>query len=291
MKRLVALAVLAVAASGCGGGGSGVEVPTIQAARNYELVDFVPKGPITPGKPTTISFTIRLPDGSALTKFKRGPGPHTGVHLIYVRRDLSTMIHHHPPLHGSATIVDHAVFPTPGPYRLVIDVYPASCPSSVTSLPGESLVACNFQLFKWITVAGTYKPLPLPPFKSSETIDGYHFVLTGATHLVAIQAKLAQVTVTDPDGRPATFTPWYGALAHAIFFRKGSLDYFHTHICSKNAVGCTSILGSKTVTGISTTPGKLNVGMLFADSGTWRLFLQCKVNGHVLTAPFTLRVS
>jgi len=25
-------------------------------------------------------------------------------------------------------------------------------------------------------------------------------------------------------------------------------------------------------------------------SGTWRLFLQCRVNGHVITAPYTLQV-
>jgi len=140
-------------------------------------------------------------------------------------------------------------------------------------------------------VTGVYRPLPLPPPTSTETVDGYRFVLTGAGHLAAVQAKLVQVTVTAPNGRPATFTPWYGALAHAIFFRKGSLDYFHTHICAKNAIGCTSILGSKTVTGVSTTPGKLNVGVLVPVAGTWRLFLQCQVNSHLLTAPFTLHVS
>ena len=39
-------------------------------------------------------------DGTTLTKFRRGPGPHTGVHLIYVRDDLSTIVHHHPPVPG-----------------------------------------------------------------------------------------------------------------------------------------------------------------------------------------------
>ena len=101
-----------------------------------------------------------------------------------------------------------------------------------------------------------------------------------------------------PDGhrhRPATasrrkFTPWYGALAHAIFFRQGSLDYFHTHVCAPGASGCTSLLGGASVAGTSSTPGKLRVGVLVPVAGTWRLFLQTKVNGHVLTAPFTLRV-
>ena len=80
------------------------------------------------------------------------------------------------------------------------------------------------------------------------------------------------------------------AFAHAIFFRQGTLDYFHTHICAPGATGCTSALGGAQVTGVSSTPGKLTVGVLVPAPGTWRLFLQCKVNGHVLTAPFTLNV-
>jgi hypothetical protein len=97
--------------------------------------------------------------------------------------------------------------------------------------------------------------------------------------------------VTAPDGKAAAFTPWYGALAHAIFFRKGSLDYFHTHVCAPGASGCTSLLGATRVTGTSATPGELTVGVLVPVAGTWRLFLQCRVNGTIVTAPFTLMVS
>ena len=46
------------------------------------------------------------------------------------------------------------------------------------------------------------------------------------------------VNVTDAAGKPVTFTPFYGALAHAIFFRQGTLDYFHSHICG-NDPACT----------------------------------------------------
>ena len=54
--------------------------------------------------------------------------------------------------------------------------------------------------------------------------------------------------------------------------------------------GCTSVLGPVKVTGSSTTPGKLNVGVLVPAPGTWRLFLQLKPDGKVLTVPFTLQV-
>jgi hypothetical protein len=226
-----------------------------------------------------VSFRIVQPSGRTLTQFKRGPGPHTGVHLIIVRRDLATIIHRHPPINvnGVASVV--VTFTKPGPYRVVIDAYPAA-----------QAVQPNFQLFGTLRVQGTYRPQPLPAFASSETVDGYRFTLHGRPKLHAIDAGDLVMTVTDPQGRPANFTPWYGALAHAIFFRRGSLDYFHTHICAPGASGCTSVLAGTKVTGTSSTPGKLTVGVLVPAPGIWRLFLQCKVDGHVLTAPFTLTV-
>src|SRR5205085_11417083 len=115
--------------------------------------------------------------------------------------------------------------------------------------------------------------------------------LSGGAHLRAIQAEDVVVHVTGPNGSPAHFTPWYGALAHAIFFRRGSLDYFHTHVCSPGATGCTSIFGPVKISGTSTKPGKLTVGVLVPAPGTWRLFLQCRAGGRVLTAPFTLHVT
>ncbi len=279
--------------AGCGGGGGGGGGVTIQPARVYRLAGFQPSGSVPAGKPVTVSFSIRQPDGATLTRFRTGPGPHTGVHLIYVRADLADIVHHHPPLQRSGDIVDRVVFPAPGPYRLVIDVYPASCGAS-TSSAAEGAAAgatCNFQLFRTIDVAGAYAPQPLPPTTQAQTVDGYRFTLSGAAHLRAIQAQLVQVRVTAPDGKPAVFGTWYGALAHAIFFRRGSLDYFHTHVCAPGAVGCTSVLGGTKVTGTSSTPGKLTVGVLVPVPGTWRLFLQVKVNGTVVTAPFTLHVA
>ncbi len=279
---LVALAALALLAAGCGGssGSSGI---TVGAARTYRLTGFRPAAPVPPGKPTVVAFTITQPDGTPLVDFKRGPGPHTGVHLIIVKDDLSTIVHVHPPIGADGRIRQVVTLPSAGPYRVVVDAYPASTPTGQT----------NFQLFAKIAVSGAYRPRPLAAAASAQqvTVDGFLFELHPHAPLHAIQPAFLMITVRDPSGRPAEFTPWYGALAHAIFFRKGSLDYFHTHICSAGALGCTSALGATKVTGSSTTPGKLTVGVLVPVAGTWRLFLQCQVNGHVLTAPFTLRVA
>lgn len=280
MRRLapgVLAVLLAVLLAGCGGSSnSGFTTPG--AARVYQLVDLRPAAPVQAGKPVRVSFVIRRPDGSPLVRFKRGPGPHTGVHLILVRRDLAYLIHKHPPIAADGTISEDVTFPAPGVYRLVVDAYPAS---------GSQV---NFQLFGSVRVAGAYHPQALPASSQAVEVGGYRFTLHGASDLKAIDAALVTVQVSGPGGRVPRFTPWYGALAHAIFFRRGSLDYFHTHVCAPGASGCTSVLGRAKVTGKAASPGKLDVGVLVPAPGTWRLFLQCKVDGKVLTAPFTLEV-
>jgi hypothetical protein len=272
--RLLAVIAMAPALAACSG--SSAKTITILPARTFKLADFTPSAPVGPSRTTNLSFVLRQPDGKPLTSYKRGPGPHTGIHLILVRSDLSAIIHHHPPVEPGGRVSDRITFPAPGLYRVIVDAYPKS--------------SRNFQLFQLIRVKGPAVVHPLPPFHSSTVVSGYRFTLHGRPDLHAIQAALLKLTVTDPQGRPAHFTPWYGALAHAIFFRAHSLDYFHTHVCAPGASGCTSILGGSKVTGTSATPGKLTVGVLVPVPGTWRLFLQCQVNGHILTAPFTLTV-
>jgi hypothetical protein len=254
-------------------------IPTIEAARTFALAGFAPARVAHPGL-ARLSFTIRQPSGKPLTSYRRGAGPHTGVHVIVVRDDLGVIIHRHPPVGTNGRIVQPIDFPAPGPYRVLVDAYP--------KVPGSPR---NFQLHANVRVAGKYKPKPLPPFSRTVTADGYHVVLSGPRRLHAIEPAHMTATVRHPSGRPVRFTPWYGALAHAIFFRKGSLDYFHTHVCGPSTPGCTSVLGGTKVTGTSTTPGKLQVGVLLPIGGTWRLFLQFQAGGRVLTAPFTLKVT
>ncbi len=124
-------------------------------------------------------------------------------------------------------------------------------------------------------------------------IDGYHIDMQPHPALHAIQAQFVTLRVTDPGGGKVTFVPWFGALAHAIFFHQGSLDYFHSHICAPNAPNCGTLPGvaSSRVSGQSTAPGKLTVGVLLPEAGVWRLFLQMKLGGRVVTAPYTLRVA
>jgi hypothetical protein len=276
VRRLPALLLVLPLLAACGSSGS--KSITVEKARRYELTGFQPSGKVQPGKPTAVAFTIDKPAGGALTSYRTGAGPHTGIHLIIVKDDLSTIIHRHPRMQPGGHFSQRVVFPSPGRYRVIVDAY-------VTNdvLP-------NFQLFRDVSVAGGTHAQPLGGYRRNVTVDGFHVVAPAQPKLKPIQAAFLKFGVTDTAGKPARFVPWYGALAHAIFFRAGSLDYFHTHVCSPGAVGCASILNGSKVVGKSSAPGDLTVGALLPTAGTWKLFLQMRPNGQFVTVPYVLKV-
>jgi hypothetical protein len=282
-SALASVMAALLALAGCGGSSnSAVSVPRVAPAATYALAHFQPKQPIVPGRPTTISFTIQQPTGRPLTAYRKCCEPHEGVDLIIVRSDDSHIQYNDSDISADGRVSQPVVFPAPGRYRIVVDAYPAH------TSPGSPI---NFQLFRWVTVRGAFHAQRLPPYHSAVVVDGYRFQVVGHPHLRAIQATFLTINVTTPTGGKAAFGTWRGALAHAIFIHQGSLDYFHTHVCSPGARYCTSVLGAARVTGTSSQPGVLKVGVLLPVPGTWRLFLLTYLGGHHIVAPFTLNAS
>jgi hypothetical protein len=277
VKRFLLLLPLAALLAGCSGGSSTPTI-TVGPAKQYALVDRSPANAVSAGKPTTVAFTVRQPSGQPLTRFKTGAGPHTGVHVIIVSDDLSTIIHRHPPIGPDGHVKEQVVLPKPGSYTVLADIYPKAGP-----IP-------NFQLRYGIHVNGKEKPAPLPPFKASQTVDGYRVVMDGKPKLQAVKPAILKINVTAPNGKPAPFDVWFGALAHAVFFQKGTMAYFHTHVCGPNTPGCTSVVGQPSIKGTSSKPGVINAGVFLPAPGTWVMFLQFKSNGKIVTVPYTLRV-
>lgn len=279
---LTAAVACVLALAGCGSNdGGGLQGPDIGKAKSFALVGLDAVGPVQVGKPTTLKLHVEQPQGGPLTRFKTGSGPHTGVHLIMVRDDLSQIIHRHPPIAADGTITQSVTFPEPGPWHVVVDVYPDL---GANTLP-------NFQLTGTVKVAGAYKPRPLPALAVRQTVDGNSFTMKPPAKLVPLKPEYLEIDVQDAQGRPAKFEQYYGALAHAIFFHKGTLAYFHTHVCGPGAPACAAAVGGSTVTGRSSTPGKLRVGMLLPSAGTWKLFLQAEIGGRIVTVPYTLKVA
>jgi hypothetical protein len=275
--------VALLALAGCGSSGSGaVSIPKVAPASTYSLQSFQPAAPAVAGRPTLISFMIQQPSGKPLTAYRQCCEPHAGVDLIIVRSDDGHVQYDDSDIGAGGHVTQPVVFPTPGRYRIIVDAYPAR------TTPDQPI---NFQLFTWVNVKGSYHPQPVPPYTPTVVVDGYRFHIVGRPNLAAIQATFLTIDVTDPNGSKAIFGTWRGALAHAIFIHQSSLDYFHTHVCSPGAIYCTSVLGAARVTGSSSQPGVLHVGVLLPEPGTWRLFLLTYINGRHITTPFTINAS
>jgi hypothetical protein len=275
IAALIALAALA----GCGGSGGTLTAPTVAPARTFTLSGFQPAAPVLAGRPTTVSFTIKQPSGTALTRYRTCCDPHAGVDLIIVRSDDGHVQYDDSDIGPGGRISQPITFPTAGRYRIIVDAYPKQ------TAPNAPI---NFQLFTWVTVRGSYHPQPLPRPGTTEIVDGYRFQIQGHPRLKAIEANFLTIKVLDPSGHKAVFGTWHGALAHAIFIHDRSLDYMHTHVCSPGATYCTSVLGAARVAGTSSAPGELKVGVLLPEPGTWRMFLLTYINGRHVTAPFVL---
>ena len=143
------------------------------------------------------------------------------------------------------------------------------------------------------TSTGAYHPIKLPPFQADQVIDGYHFDMQappGPIH--AIQAEFVHVNVTDPHGKPVHFVPWFGALAHAIFFQQGSLDYFHTHVCAPDAPNCGSAAGAAHDHRHARPPrARSRSACCCRSREPGGCSSSSSMHGHILTAPFTLDVA
>ena len=279
LGRPAGLIALGLAAAACGsGGGSGSPAPpTVAPAKEYTLDWQGPKMVAAPGK-ATLRLAVRTPDGKVLTKYRTGAGPHTGVHVIIVRDDLSSIIHKHPPVPASGRLALPVTLPRAGRYHVLVDVYPAA-----------DTGPRNFQLTHDLQVGSGGVKAPLPAYKKVVRTGGLTFRVKKLPALRLAEPASMVVDVTDANGKSVKFTPFYGALAHAIFFRDGSLDYFHSHICGSDPA-CAAGFGTPATTGRSTKPGRLELGVLLPATGRWRLFLQVTHRGKLLTAPFTLSV-
>ena len=279
-RAVAALGLLVLA--GCGGSDSGgLTGPKIGKAKSFALADFQPTGPVKPGQPTNVSFHITTPDGKRMTKFKTGGGPHTGVHLIFVKDDLSQIIHLHPPIKPDGSVSEKVTFPSAGPWHTLVDVYP--------DLGSNTLR--NFQLTDNVKVKGAYTAQALPALQTRQKIGGDTFSLSLPKKLKSLRPQFFDVKVTDANGRPAKFGSWFGATAHAVFFKDKTLDYFHTHVCRPENKICQNATAGSTIVGKADKPGVLTVGTLLPTAGKWKLFLQTKIDGKVVTVPYTLNVA
>ena len=97
-----------------------MSLPPVSAAGVNHISGFTPSGPITAGKPVEKVVHDRAAGRPAAHPVRHRAGPHTGVHLIFVREDLANIVHLHPPIGPDGKISETVAFPgtLPAPWML-----------------------------------------------------------------------------------------------------------------------------------------------------------------------------
>jgi hypothetical protein len=205
-------------------------------------------------------FTVTGPDGHPVTAYE--VAHEKELHLIVVRRDLAGFQHVHPTRAADGTWTVPLDLRRAGTYRVFADFEPAGLGRGLT-------------LGTDVAVAGRYRPAPLPAPAAIDTVAGYRVALAGAP----VAGEETELTFTiSADGGPETdLQPYLGAFGHLVSLRTGDLAYLHTHPAEDAHEG--DVGGPR-----------VRFATTFPTAGSYRLFLDFRIDGQVRTAEFTVEV-
>lgn len=200
-------------------------------------------------------FRIRDELGSVVTAFEARHGAR--LHLIVVRRDLANFQHLHPTMAPGGTWSQPLALPEAGVYRAFVDV----------SVEGRS-TTLGVDLF----APGGMDVDPGPEFTRTKRIDGYDVTLSPGPVGPGVESTLT-FEVRDVDGVPVTLEPYLESRGHLVALREGDLAYLHVH-----------------PTGTDRDAGRVSFRTTFPTRGHYRLFLQVRPDGDLVTTWFDVRV-
>lgn len=210
----------------------------------------------------TLRFQIKGADGKPVTAFE--PDQTKLMHFYLVRSDLTGYQHLHPTMAADGTWSAPLAASQPGTYRAY---------ASFIAKDGSGK-AVPLVLSDTVTVPGSASTAALPAPSNTAVVDGYTLTLSGEP--MAGMAHSLTVSVAK-DGKPVTdLQPYLGTYAHLTAFRQGTMAFAHLH-------------PEGTANGDHGGP-TLTFHAQFAESGTYRLFLQFQTGGKLHTAAFTLAV-
>ncbi|MGW4942886.1 hypothetical protein ACWEOZ_15025 [Actinoplanes sp. NPDC004185] len=199
-------------------------------------------------------FRITGPGGAPITTY--AVVHDKPLHFVLVRRDLTGFQHLHPTMAPDGTWSVDLALTAPGSYRAITDF---------TAVVGGRPTPVRLGVD--LTVAGDYRPVALPAPVTRAATDGFVISYAGTPRTTATQPLL--MTVTSPDGKPATLEPYLGAFGHLVVLREGDVGYVHVHPEARPVDGAVKFW--------LTAPGP----------GRYRMFFDFQVAGQVHTAAFT----
>lgn len=241
------------------------------------------------------------------------------MHVFLVRQDLGALAHLHPLMLDSSTF--EAALPTlpPGDYRLYADVvhesgFTQTLLDSVTVPAGGTLWRPTDPDDSWWETRpssdGSYQPSVVSRQPTIQLEDGAAMAwVRDSAPLVAGQDVELRFAVTGPNGLPATLEPYMGMPSHAVITRDDGSVFVHLHPAGTIAMAAQQVYAMRepedTVRGrlgtrITATErqamrmgpmpgvasGIVSFPYAFPKPGTYRIWVQVKREGRILTGRF-----
>jgi hypothetical protein len=206
------------------------------------------------GTPAEFRFKVLDPDGRAVTAYRRLH--ERELHLIVVRRDLSTFSHLHPARAADGTWHIELILPSPGPYRAFADLAPKDGPDMTLTVN--------------LTAPGAWVVQPLPASSRTAQPGQYQVELMGDLD-AGVHSEIA-FRVRE-NGREVQLEPYLGALGHLVALRASDLTYLHVHPLEDSSSEA------------------IRFGVEVPSAEAYRLFLQFQHGYRVHTASFTVEAS
>ena len=210
---------------------------------------------LEPGVEHSWTFRILNAAGEIVTEFEEAHGER--IHLIVVRRDLTRFQHLHPRMDDEGAWVVHLELPDPGVYRAFVDVVVDGRPTTL----GVDLFA-----------SGDVDVASRPASSRRATFDDYEVVLRpneirpGEETVLAFEVRRDGAAV-------AELAPYLGARGHLVALREGDLAYLHVHPLE-----------------IESESGVVEFRARFPTQGRYRLFLQTRPEGELITTSFDVQI-
>lgn len=226
------------------------------------------------------------------------------VHLFLVRTPgMDVFAHLHPVTRDSNEF--HVSVPRllPGSYRLYADIvhedgFAETLVNTVTifAAAGAAPFVATDSDDSWISSPGPYRDATHATLSDGSIMTWDR----GDTAVVANQIAPLHFTVRSPDGHPAALQPYMGMAAHAMVTRDDGSVFAHLHPMGTIAMAAQSLFdrreggdhsraGSMAMSD-ATLPDTVSFPYAFPKPGHYRMWVQVRRDGRVLTGTFDATV-
>ncbi|MGE6257391.1 hypothetical protein ACQKCU_05670 [Heyndrickxia sporothermodurans] len=187
------------------------------------------------------------------------------LHLVIVSKDLSYFSHIHPTLKDNGEFEIMTKFPKGGDYKMIAEMTPKG--ASEYSIEDH-----------WIHVDGeqSNEPAIAPETELTKVIDGKKIKLSFDNKLKAKKNINMTFSLSDANtNKPVTnIEPYLGSSGHAVAIDKDVDQFLHIHPLYSKGKG-----------------PDITFMTYFPKEGIYRVWGQFNIDGHILTVPFTIKVS